>query len=89
MIGEFERQMENKNPELEKWLKDMEEEQKEFDFIKIDFLIEIREAEKRYKNDYKNNVNGTRDCQLSFNQWLECKKYEASKFYMKHSDYYL
>jgi len=76
------------NTEQEKWMKEMEEKEKPFNFIKIDFLVDMREAEKRYKSDYKNNVDGARDGRLSFNQWLSNKKYDASKFYMEHSDCY-
>ena len=82
-LGEYKR-----SPEIDKWHEEMKEKEKPFNFIKIDFLVDIREAESRYKSDYKNNVDNTRDCQLSFNQWLSNKKYEASKFYMEHSDCY-
>ena len=78
----------NTNPEMEKWYEEMRELEKPFNFIKIDFLVDMREAEKRYKEEYKNNIEGTKDGKLSFNQWLDCKKYEASKFYMEHSDMY-
>lgn len=79
----------NSNPEYDKWLEEVDKEREPFNFIKIEFLVDMREAEKRYKEEYKNDVGGTRSGQLSFNQWLECKKFEASKFYMKHSDIYL
>lgn len=78
----------NSSPEYEKWLNEMKEKEKPFNFIKIDFLVDMREAEKRYKDDYKNNRDGIKDARLSFNQWLSCKKFEASKFYMEHSDLY-
>lgn len=77
------------NSEIDKYIESMEKEREPFSFIKIEFLVDMRIAENKFKEEYKNNTNGIRDSRLSFNQWLECKKYEASKFYMKHSDYYL
>lgn len=77
------------NSEIDKYVKSMEKESESFYFIKIDFLVDMRIAESRYKEDFKGNVGGIRDARLSFQQWLDYKKYEASKFYVKHSDYYL
>lgn len=79
----------NIHPGLEEYLERVEKESESFSFIKIDFLVDMRIAENRYKEDYKGNVGGIRDARLSFQQWLSYKKYEASKFYVRHSDYYL
>lgn len=67
----------------------MEEQQKEFDFLKLEFMMDESIAVKRYKEEYKNDIGGIKSGQLSFHQWIECKKYDAAKFYVKHSDYYL
>lgn len=77
------------NSEMEKYIENMENEREPFSFIKIDFLVDMRIAENKYKEEYKKNICGIRDAHLSFNQWLEYKKYEASKFYVEHNDYYL
>jgi hypothetical protein len=75
--------------EMEKYFEEMEKERESFSFIKVEFMVDMRAAERRYKEDYKNDTGGTRYGQLSFNQWLDCKKFDATKFYTKHSDYYL
>lgn len=77
------------NSEMEKYMEKMEKEKEPFSFIQIDFLVDMRAAEVKYKEEYKKDIGGIRTGQVSFSQWLDCKKYEASKFYMKHSDYYL
>ena len=77
------------NSEMEKYMESMEKEKEPFAFIQIDFLVDMRAAEAKYKEEYKKDVGGIRSSQMSFSQWLDCKKFEASKFYMKHSDYYL
>lgn len=77
------------NSEMEKYMDNMEKEREPFSFIQIDFLVDMRVAEAKYKEEYKKDIGGVRTAQMSFSQWLECKKFEASKFYMKHSDYYL
>ena len=87
MIEEVNKQ--NLNSEIDKYMKSMEKEREPVSFIQLEFLVDMRIAESRYKDEYRNNTSGIRDSRLSFNQWLECKKYEASRFYMKHSDYYL
>jgi len=87
MIEELHKQQ--VNSELEKYVQNMEKEKESFSFIEINFLVDMRIAENRYKEDFKGNVGGIRDARLSFQQWLDSKKFEASKFYMKHSDYYL
>lgn len=77
------------NSEMEKYVENMEKEREPFSFIQIDFLVDMRVAEAKYKEEYKKDIGGVRTAQMSFSKWLDCKKYEASKFYMKHSDYYL
>jgi len=75
--------------EVDKYLEAAEIEREEFSFIKIDFLVDMRVAENKYKSDYKNNVNGIKTSKMPFDKWLDLKKYDASKFYVKHSDYNL
>jgi hypothetical protein len=87
MIDEVQKQ--RANSEMNKYVESMEKERESFSFIEIDFLVDMRIAERAYKEEYKKDIGGVRTAQLSFNQWLECKKFEASKFYMKHSDFYL
>lgn len=87
MIDEVQKQ--RANSEMNKYIESMEKERESFSFIEIDFLVDMRIAERAYKEEYKKDIGGVRTGQLSFNQWLECKKFEASKFYMKHSDHYL
>lgn len=77
------------NSDMDKYLQKMEEEKKSIDFIQLDFLVDMRIANQKYREEYKGDVGGIRTNLISFDQWLDCKKYEASKFYMKHSDYYL
>lgn len=89
MIGEAQEQNNRLSSEIDKYIESMEKERESFYFIKIEFLVDMRIAESQYKDEYKNNTGGIKDSRLSFNQWLDYKKYEASKFYMKHSDYYL
>ena len=87
MIGEV--QLQKTGTEIDKYFEEMEKEREPFSFVKVEFLVDMRIAENKYKEEYKNNTDNTRSMRLSFNQWLECKKFEASKFYTKHSDYYL
>ena len=77
------------NSEVEKWKREMEDKQKGFSFIEIDFLVDMRVAENKYKEEYKKDIGGIRTSQVSFSQWLDYKKFEAAKFHVKHSDYYL
>ena len=77
------------NAEVEKWKKKVAEERKSFDFVHIDFLVDMREAERRYKEDRKNDVNRTSALQLTFLQWLDIKKYEALQFEKNHNEHNL
>jgi len=77
------------HPGLEEYLERVEKERESFSFIEVNFTVDMRIAESRYKEDFKGNVGGIKDVRLSFQQWLAYKKYEASKFYVMHSDYYL
>ena len=77
------------NQEVNKWKEKMEKESEPFDFIQIDFLVDMREAQKKYKEEYKNDIGKISTLQISFNQWLDLKKYEAAKFHVKHNDYNL
>jgi hypothetical protein len=77
------------NAEVEKWKKKVAEERKSFDFVQIDFLVDMREAERRYKEDRKNDVNRTDTLQLTFLQWLDIKKYEALQFEKNHNEHNL
>lgn len=65
--------------------KELDAEWEKTKFIKVKLEIDQEEAEKRYRYDYANNVDGCADCYLSYNQWLNCKEYEAIQFYMKIS----
>jgi len=77
------------NKEVEKWKEKIKEESKDFDFVQINFLVDMREAQKKYKEEYKNDIGKISTLQISFNQWLDLKKYEAAKFHVKHNDYNL
>ncbi len=77
------------NAEVEKYRNEMIEQQRPFEFVKLGFNVDMREAQVRYKEEWRNNTNNIKSCQISFSQWLDMKKFEATKFYLKHSDYYL
>ncbi|MEK6828775.1 MAG: hypothetical protein AABY15_01525 [Nanoarchaeota archaeon] len=77
------------NSEMEKYKNKMEEDRKPFEFINVGFSVDMREAQKRYQEDWKGDVGGVKSSQISFSQWLDYKKYEAVQFYMKHSEFYL
>lgn len=77
------------NSEVEKWNNKKKDEKKEFDFIDVDFLVDMREAENRYKKEYREDVGGIRTLQFSFNQWLDYKKFEAAKFHVQNSEFNL
>ena len=40
-------------------------------------------------DEYKNDVDGIKTSGLSFSQWLDYKKFQATDFYLKNSNYYL
>jgi hypothetical protein len=77
------------NSEMEKYINEMKEEQRSFDFVTVGFTVDMREAQRRYQEEWRKDVGGIKTAQLSFTQWLDQKKYEATKFYLKHSDHYL
>jgi hypothetical protein len=77
------------NQAVSKWKEKMEKESEPFGFIQIDFLVDMREAQKRYKEEYKNDTGKINTLQIPFLQWLDLKKYEAAKFHVKHNDYNL
>lgn len=77
------------NSEIESWELEMKSKTESFDFISIDFLVDVREAQKRYLDEYKNDVDGIKTSGLSFSQWLDYKKFQATDFYLKNSNYYL
>ena len=52
MIEELHKQQ--VNSELEKYVQNMEKEKESFSFIEINFLVDMRIAENRYKEDFKN-----------------------------------
>jgi 5,10-methylene-tetrahydrofolate dehydrogenase/methenyl tetrahydrofolate cyclohydrolase len=79
----------NMNSEMEKYINEMQAEQSKFNFVTIGFNVDMREAEKRYMEEWKNDIGGVKTAQMTFSQWLDGKKYEATKFYIKHSDFYL
>lgn len=70
--------------EMDKYLREVEEESKAFDFIKIDYLVDMREAQKRYQDEYKNNVGKIKENNIGFSDWLDMKKLEALKFSVEH-----
>lgn len=53
-----------------------------FSFINIDFLVETRGAKAKYQEECKKNK---KKFNISFEDWLEIKKFEAAKYYIKHS----
>lgn len=77
------------NSEVDKWKKEMEDKKKGTDFIEVDFLVDMREAERRYKEEYKKDVGKINTLQISFNQWLNMRKFEAARFYVEHNEYNL
>ncbi len=77
------------NSEVEKYKREMQQEQRSFEFVTVGFNIDMREAQVRYREDWRKDVGGIKTSQVSFGQWLDMKKFEATKFYLKHSDYYL
>lgn len=77
------------NSEVEKYRNEMIDEQRPFEFIKVGFNIDMREAQVKYKDEWRGDIGGIKSSQISFSQWLDMKKFEATKFYLKHSDYYL
>lgn len=88
MIEGLEHQQ-NSNSEMDKYIKEMQEEQSKFNFVTIGFSVDMRQAEKRYMEEWKKDIGGIKKAQISFSQWLDEKKYEATKFYLKHSNFYL
>jgi hypothetical protein len=88
MIEELEHKQ-NINLEMDKYINKMKEEQKKHEFINLSFNVDMREAQKRYRDDWRFDKEGIRTSQISFTQWLDLKKFEATKFYLKNSDYYL
>lgn len=77
------------NSEVEKYKREMQEEQRSFEFVSLGFNVDMREAQVRYREEWRKDVGGIKTSQVSFSQWLDMKKFEATKFYLKHSDYYL
>lgn len=77
------------NLEMEKYINKMTQERKEHEFISISFNVDMREAQRRYREEWRSNKQGIKDAQISFSDWLDFKKFEATKFHLKHSDYYL
>ena len=77
------------NKEVVKWQEKINKEGESFDFIQLDFLVDMREAQKRYKEEYKNDIGSIKTFQISFNQWPDLKKYESLKFHVKCNDYNL
>jgi len=67
------------------YIMEYEQEAATVDFIQIDFLLDVREAQSRYQEQYKNDVNKIRSLKMSFDDWLETKKFEAAKLYIKHN----
>jgi hypothetical protein len=88
MIEGFEHQQ-KLNSEVEKYKREMQEEQRSFEFVSIGFNVDMREAQVRYREEWRKDIGGIKTSQVSFSQWLDMKKFEATKFYLKHSDYYL
>jgi len=77
----------DKLSEMESYRRDMEKERESFGFIEVEFRVDMRAAEASYKEERRINKDFVRSCRLSFNQWLDIKKFEAAKFYAKHSDF--
>lgn len=77
------------NSEVNKWKNKIKDNRKGFDFIEINFLVDMREAKNRYKEEYKNDVDNINTLQIPFNQWLDMKKYKALKFEEKYNEYNL
>jgi len=77
------------NKEVEKWKEKIEKESEPFNFIQLDFLVDMRVAQMMFKNDYRNDIGKIKTLKIPFDQWLELKKYEAAKFHVKHNNYNL
>lgn len=72
---------------MTKWEIEMENNKKPFDFIELEFVVDMREAEKRYKDEYRNDVGNIKTNRLTFSQWTQYKKYKAAKFYTEYSEF--
>lgn len=77
------------NKEVESWKEKIAKESETFNFIKVDLLVDMRDAQKVFKEEYRNDVGKIKTLQIPFNQWLDLKKYEAAKFHVKYNDYNL
>lgn len=69
------------------WHRENECKKSQIDFINLEFLIDEREVQKKYKEEYLKNVDGIKDSNLSFYDWINYKKYLAAKFYVEGSDF--
>jgi len=52
-------------------------------FIKINVQTDRDKAVIQYEKEYAEDIGGTRTCQQSFEQWLQCKEYEKLQLYLK------
>ena len=71
--------------DMEKYMQKSEQASEDFGFVNIEFLIDTREAQKKYFEEYKSDKNKIKTLNMSFDDWLESKKFEAAKFYVKHN----
>lgn len=78
----------NENYSIENYISKMLKEKNNHEFISLNFDVDMREAQRRYKEDWRSNLGGIKDSCISFNQWLELKKLESIKFHLRYSDYY-
>lgn len=69
------------------YMQEVEKEFEQFNFVRIEFLVDARRAQQMYQKELKENINGVKDRRVSFTDWLEMKKFEAAETYVKHSNY--
>ncbi len=54
--------------------------EKRIDFLKVEIKCDKIKAEERYKEEYEQNVEGIKDGNISFNQWLAEREIEALSY---------
>ncbi len=54
--------------------------EKRIDFLKVEIKCDKAKAEQRYKEEYEQNIDGMKDCCISFNQWLSEREIEALRY---------
>lgn len=53
---------------------------KRIDFLTVEIKCDKAKAIERYDEEYQENINGVKDCNMSFSQWLVEREIEALRF---------